>query len=451
MDPIAIQLLLGELALVILLAVLSASEAAIHALRRPQLLNEITGRGRRGRSAGAMAERSVSYLAAIQVMEFLVIFAFAGLAAAGIAPRLSEYLDAFGIDAQLGDVSAAVVTVAALSLIAVLFGIFVPRALGARYAQSMLLVLVWPIQLVTWLTRPLVAMLFFLTRAITRPLGANPEAGTLVSEEEIKALVETGEEQGVLEETERDMIRSIFDLGDKRVHEVMVPRTDIIGLDGDTPPGELLERVVAAGHSRIPVYEGSADQIIGVLYVKDVFRRIARGEQPAALREHLRPALFVPETKKVDELLREMQTEKTHMAIVVDEYGGTAGLVTIEDLVEEIVGEIRDEYDVEQELMLPISEREALVDGRAPFEDIRETFALDELEPSVDYDTVGGFIVHELGRFPKTGDVVARGGVSFVVETIEGRRIRRVRVVRQTTSETAGIAGLAKNGHGSAK
>lgn len=451
MDPIAVELVLGELALVILLAVLSASEAAIHALRRPQLLNELTGSGLRGRSAGAMAERSVSYLAAIQVMEFFVIFAFAGLAAAGLAPRLSEYLAAFGIDARLGDVSAAVVTVSVLSLIAVLFGIFVPRALGARYAQPMLLVLVWPIQLVTWLTSPLVGVLFFLTRAITRPFGASPEAGTLVSEEEIKALVETGEEQGVLEETERDMIRSIFDLGDKRVHEVMVPRTDIIGLDCDTPPGELLEQVVAAGHSRIPVYEGSADQIIGVLYVKDVFRRIARGEQPAALREHLRPALFVPETKKVDELLREMQTEKTHMAIVVDEYGGTAGLVTIEDLVEEIVGEIRDEYDVEQELMLPISEREALVDGRAPFEDIRETFALDELEPSVDYDTVGGFIVHELGRFPKTGDVVARGGVRFVVETIEGRRIRRVRVVRQTATEAAEIAVLAKNGHGSAK
>jgi len=398
-----------------------------------------------------MGERSVNYLAAIQFVEFFVIFAFAGLAAAGIAPRLSDYLDALGIDARLGDVSAVVATVGALSLVAVLFGIFVPRALGARYAQPMLLTLVWPIQVITWVTRPLVAMLFFLTRTITRPLGANPETGALVSEEEIKALVETGEEQGVLEETERDMIRSIFDLGDKRVHEVMVPRTDIIGLDSNTPPADLLQRVVATGHSRIPVYEGSADQIIGVLYVKDVFRRLARGDRSGALREHLRPALFVPETKRVDDLLREMQTQKTHMAIVVDEYGGTSGLVTIEDLVEEIVGEIRDEYDVEQELMLPISEREALVDGRAPFEDLRETFALDGLEPSVDYDTVGGFIVHELGRFPKTGDVVARGGVSFVVETIEGRRIRRVRVVRQTATGAAGIAGLAKNGHGSAK
>ena len=428
MDSIAIELVLLELALVLVMAVLSASEAAIHAIRRPHLIEELAGRGRRGRRAGALGQRSVNYLAAIQVMEFFVIFAFAGVAAAGVAPRMSEYLQLFGIDARLGDVSAVVATVAAFSLVAVLFGIFVPRALGARYAQPMLLVLVWPIQLFTWLTRPLVAVLFFLTRAITRPFGAT--AVTLVSEEEIKALVETGEKQGVLEENERDMIRSIFDLGDKRVHEVMVPRTDIVALDAATPPEELLERIVTAGHSRIPIYEGSADQIVGVLYVKDVFRRIARGKSPN-VREHLRPAHFVPETKKVDELLREMQAQKTHMAIVVDEYGGTAGIVTMEDIVEEIVGEIRDEYDVEQELVLPVSEREALVDGRAPFDDIRETFALDDLEPSPDYDTLGGFIVHELGRFPKAGEEVRRSGVRFVVETVEGRRIRRVRVVRE--------------------
>ena len=439
MDRIALELLLLELGLVLVLAVLSASEAAIHAIRRPQLIEELAGRGRRGRRVGALGQRSVNYLAAIQVMEFFAIFAFAGVAAAGIAPRLSDYLQLIGIDARLGDVSAAVVTVAALSLVAVLFGIFVPRALGARYAQPMLLVLVWPIQLVTWLTRPLVAALFFLTGAITRPFGATPLAGTLVSEEEIKALVETGEEQGVLEETERDMIRSIFDLGDKEVHELMVPRTEIIAVDVSTPPEELLERVVLVGHSRIPIYEGSADQIIGVLYVKDVFRRIARGQTAPALREFLRPAHFVPETKKVDELLREMQQQKNHMAIVVDEYGGTAGLVTLEDIVEEIVGEIRDEYDVEQELVVPVSEREALVDGRAPFEDVRETFALDDLEPSADYETLGGFIVHELGRFPKAGEEVRRSGVRFVVETVEGRRIRRVRVVREPVAVAEGV------------
>ena len=439
MDPIALQLLLLELGLVLVLAVLSASEAAIHAIRRPHLLEALSGRGRRGRHVGALGQRSVNYLAAIQVMEFFAIFAFAGVAAAGIAPRLSVYLQLFGIDARLGDVTAVVVTVAALSLVAVLFGIFVPRALGARYAQPMLLVLVWPIQLITWITRPLVASLFFLTRAITRPLGAAALAGTLVSEEEIKALVETGEEQGVLEETERDMIRSIFDLGDKEVHELMVPRTEIVAVDVKTSPEDILERVVLVGHSRLPIFEGSADQIIGVLYVKDIFRLIARGQGSPALRELLRPAHFVPETKKVDELLREMQQQKNHMAIVVDEYGGTAGLVTLEDIVEEIVGEIRDEYDVEQELVVPVSEREAVVDGRAPFEDVRETFALDDLQPSTEYDTVGGFIVHELGRFPKAGEEVRRSGVRFVVETVEGRRIRRVRVVREPIPVAEGV------------
>jgi putative hemolysin len=429
------QLLVVELLLVAILAVLSASEAAIHTIRRPHLIEELAGRGRRGRRAGALGERAVQYLAAIQVIEFLAIFAFAGIAAAFIAPRLSDLLAGLGIDARFGDVGAVLVTVAALSLVAVLFGIFVPRAFGARYAQPMLLVLVWPIELITWLTRPLVYVLFQFTRALTKPFGANPEASTLVSEEEIKALVETGEEQGVLEETERDMIRSVIDLGDKRVHEVMVPRTDIVALDVDTPSGEILERVVALAHSRIPVFEGSPDRIVGVLYVKDVFRFLVKREE-VALRALLRPARYVPETKKVDELLRQMQRDKVHIAIVVDEYGGTAGLVTIEDLVEEIVGEIRDEYDVEQELVLPVSEHEALIDARAPFNEVSELFDL-ELEPSEDYDTLGGFIVHELGRFPKVGEVVEASGARFVVESVEGRRIRRVRVVREVPSPEA--------------
>jgi len=435
MDRTAVELLLLEVALVLVLAVLSASEAAIHAVRRPQLIQELAGRGRRGREAGELAERSVNYLASIQVMEFFAIFAFAGVAAAGIAPRLSEYLQLFGIDARLGDVSAVFVTVAASSLVAVLFGLFVPRALGARYAQPMLLVLVWPIQLVTWLTRPLVAVLFLLTRAITRPLGANALAGTLVSEDEIKALVETGEEQGVLEEAERDMIRSIFDLGDKRVHEIMVPRTDIVALDVATPPDELLERVVAAGHSRIPAFEGSADQIVGVLYVKDVLRRVARGLEATALRELLRPAHFVPETKMVDELLREMQTSKVHMAIVVDEYGGTAGLVTIEDLVEEIVGEIRDEYDVETEPVVDEGNGSFVFSGKVSIDEIRERLGV-EIEPE-GFETVGGYVLTRVGRVPAVGESFELDGMSVEVLDAERRRIHKVRFRRQAPEPAA--------------
>ncbi|MBI3521965.1 MAG: HlyC/CorC family transporter [Chloroflexi bacterium] len=429
MDPIVWQLLLLELVLVGALALLSASEAAIHAIRRPHLIEELAGRGRRGQRAGGLGERSVHHLAAIQVTEFLVIFAFSGIAAAFIAPRLSQLLGLFGITQALSDVSAVVITVATLSLLAVLFGIFVPRAIGAHYPQPLLLVLVWPIELITWLTRPLVAVLFVCTRAITRPFGANAAAGTLVSEEEINALVQTGEEQGVVRQSERDMIRSVFALGDKHVHEVMVPRTDISAIDVNTPINEVFDLIVHDGHSRIPVYEGSPDQIVGVLYVRDLFKHFAHGDKTLSIRSLLRPAQFVPESKKVDELLREMQQQKVHIAIVVDEYGGTAGLVTIEDLVEEIVGEIRDEYDVEQELVMPVSDHEAVMDGRVPFDEVRETFGLDVETPD-DFSTLGGFVVHELGRFPKVGEVVELQGVRFVVEAVEGRRIKRIRVVR---------------------
>jgi putative hemolysin len=425
------ELLGVELVLVALLALLSMSEAALHAIRRPALVEELIVRGRRGQRAGRMGERRVRYLAAIQVVEFFVIFAFSGVAAAFLAPRLSELLKLIGIAAVFSDLGAVVVTVAALSLVAVLFGLFVPRSIGARHARPVLLLMVFPLELITWVTRPLVAVLFFLTRIVIAPFGANPLEGTLISEDDIKALIETGEAQGVLDVEERDMIHSVFALGEKKVHEVMVPRPDILAIDVNTPPPQVLETVVSAGHSRIPVYEGSSDQIIGVLYVKDLFRRLARGEKDLTIRPFLRAAQFVPETKKVDELLREMQKDKVHIAIVVDEYGGTAGLVTIEDLVEEIVGEIRDEYDVERELVLPVSEHEAVMDARVPFSEVQETFGIEPSDGDDAFDTLGGFVTHELGRLPKVGETVQRDGVTFVVESVDGRRVGRVRVIRE--------------------
>jgi putative hemolysin len=440
MDAVGLQLLLLELILVLLLAVLSASEAAINIARRPGVADELATRGLRGQRAGSIGRRAGYYLAAIQVAEFLIVFTYAGIAAAFIAPRLSALLAFFlGIDttAIFTDVSAVAVTVAVLSLIAVLFGLFVPRAIAARHAQGTLLLLAFPLEIITWLTRPVVTLLFRATQVIVRPFGGTAPQPGVVTEDQIRALIETGQAQGVLERNEQEMISSIFELGEKTVAEVMVPRTDIVGLDVETSPQELLDRITTVGHSRIPVHEGSADNITGILYVKDVFRRIARGDRQLALRQFLRPAVFVPETKKVDELLRQMQKDKVHIAIVVDEYGGTAGLVTIEDLVEEIVGEIRDEYDVEHELVLPVSHSEALMDARVPFEDVRETFAL-EVEPNEAYDTLGGFVTAQLGRFPRQGESFEAAGARFVIETVEGKRIRRVRVTRlQPTPEPA--------------
>ena len=429
------QLLVLELVLVAVLGVLSACEAALHSIRRPQLIEELAARGRRGRRAGTMGRKAVEYLASIQVAEFLIVFAFSGISAAYIAPRLSDLLRfVFGPGAPVvRDVAAVAVTVAALCLVAVLFGIFIPRTIGARHAQTVLLILVWPLELITWLLRPLVAALFTLTRLFA--FGGNPQVGTsLVTEDEIKSLVDAGQAQGVLQEREQRMITSILAIAEKPVHEVMVPRPDITALDIETPAEEILKMITTIGHSRIPVFEGSPDNIVGILYVKDLFRRLARGERDVQIRPYLRPAQFVPESKKIDQLLRDMQKDKVHIAIVVDEYGGTSGLVTIEDLIEEIVGEIRDEYDVEQDRVLPVSESEALMDARVPFEDVRETFELDlpSDEPSANYDTLGGFVVAQLGRFPKAGEAIDVGGARFVVESVEGRRIRRVRVTKKT-------------------
>ena len=319
MDASAWQLLLLELALVVVLAVLSAGEAAINIARRPGVIDELSLRGRRGQRASAIGRRAGYYLAAIQVAEFLIVFTYAGIAAAFIAPRLSALLAFFlRIDttAVFTDVSAVAVTVAVLSLIAVLLGLFVPRAIAARHAQGTLLLLAFPLELITWLTRPVVTVLFRVTQVIVRPFGGTAPQPGVVTEEQIRALIETGQAQGVLERKEQEMISSIFELGEKTVAEVMVPRTDIVGLDVETSPQELLDRITTVGHSRIPVYEGSADNIIGILYVKDVFRRIARGDRQLELRQFLRPAVFVPETKKVDALRLELAAVSAWLMLV---------------------------------------------------------------------------------------------------------------------------------------
>ena len=436
MDGTAFLLLLFELVLVGLLSILSASEAAIHATRRPEMIEELALRG--GWRGERVGRRRTYYLASIQVGEFLIVFTYAGVAAAFIAPRLSALVTFIvGAPTIFSDVTAVVITVAVLSLLAVLLGLFIPRAIAARHPQQALLILIWPLEVLCLITRPLVQMLFLATQIATKPFGGIPQAGAMVTEQEIRELVETGQAQGVLEAKEREMISSIFELGEKEVREVMVPRTDIVALDVSTRPAELLEEIQRTGHSRLPVFDGSPDDIIGVLYVKDVFRKIARGDHNIDIRQFLRPAHFVPETKKADELLREMQRDKIHLAVVVDEYGGTAGIVTLEDLVEEIVGEIRDEYEAEPSLVLPVSENEAVMDARVPFEEVRETFDID-VEPSEDYDTLGGFITNQLGHFPRAGEAVEVAGVRFTVESVEGKRIRRVRITRlQRTPEPA--------------
>lgn len=265
-------------------------------------------------------------------------------------------------------------------------------------------------------------------RVIAAPLqGVGPGS----QNEDILALLEREEATGGVEEEEERMIRGIIGLEDKTAREVMVPRIDIVATEVDASVREAARLATERGFSRIPAYGESIDDIAGLAYAKDMLDAILTG-QDSSLRALLREAVFIPETKRADQLLTEMRANRTHLAVVVDEYGGTAGLITIEDLIEEIVGEIEDEYDVAGPAMEQISEDEVLLDASMPAEVLEELF--DYSAESEDFDTVGGFVIHELGRLPAVGDEVAVDGLRLRVLSMSGRRLRRLRVARERAS-----------------
>ena len=254
--------------------------------------------------------------------------------------------------------------------------------------------------------------------------AVTPDPGT-----DILSLVEREEAAGGVEEQERRMIRGIIALEDKTAREIMVPRIDMAVADADDSVGDVANLVTERGFSRVPVFRENIDDIVGIVYAKDLLRTMNSGGQERLLTDLLRDAYFIPESKRLDELLKEMQVRRVHMAIVVDEYGGTAGLVTIEDLLEEIVGEIEDEYDVARPAMEVISDDEVVLDAGTTTDVLKDLFGY-EVE-SEDFDTVGGFLIHRLGRLPAVGDEVEADGLTLRVLSMAGRRVRRLRVARQ--------------------
>jgi putative hemolysin len=259
---------------------------------------------------------------------------------------------------------------------------------------------------------------------------------------EIRSLVVQGHEQGVVEEDEREMIHGVFEISQTVVREVMTPRIDVVGVRVDATIAQLLKVVVGEGHSRIPVYEGTIDTVVGVVLAKDIIPLLARGDRDDStfdVRSVMREPYFVPDTKPVDDLLAELRQQKVHLAIVLDEFGGTYGLVTMEDLLEEIVGEIDDEYDVAEPDFSATPEGDVLIDGGALISEVNERYFLGL--PEEDFDTIGGYIFGALGRVPEAGDVIgplgASADVSLQVEETEDRRVTRVRLTRIATGVQA--------------
>jgi CBS domain containing-hemolysin-like protein len=273
---------------------------------------------------------------------------------------------------------------------------------------------------------------------------ADTEAVTFVTEDELKNLVDAGQQEGVLEQGERRMIYSIFGLGDTLAREVMVPRIDVLALDVHTTLPEAADTLLQSGYSRVPVYEETVDNIVGLLYAKDLLGAWRADAPPDSLRALLRPPYFVPEAKPVDDLLAEMQTRRIHMAIVVDEYGGVAGIVTLEDIVEEIVGEIQDEYDEREEaLYRQIAPGEYDVAGRMDLDDFNEL--MDVNLPVEEADTLGGFIYSRMGHIPAAGERLLVGDLELVVKQVSRRRIteihaRRLSQVEQNASPASDVS-----------
>ena len=264
-------------------------------------------------------------------------------------------------------------------------------------------------------------------RLIQRVSGLKPEERAAISEEDLRILVDAVEETEALEEEEREMIASIFDMSDRAVSQIMVPRVDVVGVEATTSVADAIDVLVSTGHSRVPVYEGNLDNVMGLVHLRGLAEALRTGRGDAAVAGLARPVHVVPETKKIDELLRELQEGHIQMALVADEYGGTAGIVTVEDLLEEIVGEIRDEYDVEEDLIqIERPEREAIFDGRVSIHDANEVLPLNLNDD--EYDTIGGLVYERLAKVPSPGDVVTLGNFTIRVISTKGRRVQRVRV-----------------------
>jgi CBS domain containing-hemolysin-like protein len=287
--------------------------------------------------------------------------------------------------------------------------------------------LIGPLRAVGWVLGPVVYPIVWLESTLLRLMGIR--ARGLMTEEEALAVAESPTGDGVLEQDERAMIHGVIGMSQRPVREVMSPRIDVAALPATATVDDVLDMVVQSGHSRIPLYKESVDDVEGVAYAKDLLKHLKSGALTDLVAPLARRTYFVPESKKVDELLQEMQRQGVHIAVVVDEYGGTAGVVTIEDLLEEIVGEIRDEYDEnEEEPILLVGDNEAIVSARYSIRDLEEHFGLDLDQEEI--DTVGGLVYHRLGKMPQVGDRITVDGCELTVLEAVGRRVRKVRVVR---------------------
>ncbi len=422
-------------ALILVGGFFSASEIALITVKRHRLQQLVNEGNEAARTAQRLTEDPSRFLATIQIAITFLGFLASAVGAIALSKGLADAIRVLPDPIRgAADEIAFVLITLLIALASIIVGELVPKTLALSFAERFALVVARPIGWLDFILRPIVLLVTAVGGVLVRALGGKekPQAGYL-STEELKMLVESGSEQGSIEKDEKEMITGVIELADKKVHEVMVPRIGIRAVEADDDLDDVLDVIVRAGHSRVPVYDDSLDNIVGILYAKDLLPYLKESSRPQKIdiRALARPAVYVPETKAVDELLHEMQLAKRHIAIVVDEYGGTAGMITLEDVVEEIVGEIQDEYDVEESLVELVDADGQTVyrlDGRVGMDDLRDLLGMDDREEPDEeaYDTVGGFIIHREGRIPLPGAEVPFHDVTLRVEAADSRRVAKV-------------------------
>lgn len=330
---------------------------------------------------------------------------------------------------------AVIVATIIATLVIVLFGETVPKSIGAYLSEKSSMKLYYPFMLFWFLFYPLALALSYITNGFLKFFHIKKRGKRIFdTQEEMLSMLEIGKEEGIIEKTEQKMIFSIFEFGDTLVREVMTPRVDIISLSVESTLDDVLKCIMNSNHSRIPIYENNIDNIIGILYIKDLFKIFsAKTEKTTDLQSILRNAYFVPETKRVDELFNEMQKNKIQIAMVFDEYGGLSGLITIEDILEEIVGEIQDEYEVEEKTSQKIGENAYLISGTLEVEDFNEHFNANFSDEEA--TTIGGIILEKLGRLPNPGEEISINKFKFIISKIRNRRIVQVKVIVKSGEE----------------
>lgn len=381
-----------------------------------------------------LAKEPSKFLATIQIGITLAGLLASAVAAESFADNLADFLISFNLPLDRGllkAVSVVGITIC-LSYFSLVLGELVPKQLALKNPETICRLSIHPLRIVYRLSSPFIKFLSFSTNMVLKLFGINSTIQeNTITEEEIRMLMEAGQEKGTIPTTEKEMIDNIFDFDDTPVSEIMTHRTDVVALPIDAAPADILDTVVNEKFSRIPIYQDTMDNIIGILHIRDLIPLVIN-TQEINLHDIIKEPYFVPKSKKNNELLRELQKTKTHMAVIVDEYGGTSGIVTIEDLLEEIVGSILDEHDEEQKEYEKLDESTYLIDGAADLEEVNQILGINL--PTEDFETLNGLLIGELGRIPKENEnpVIKLDSWVFKVEAVEDRRITKVRACKES-------------------